>query len=185
VYPWEVPYLDIAIVDTHFHLDRESGFLLDNLGKLIVVFARILQMLGQPSKYYREGPIVKLGGVESWWADAWLGGFHLAGEKNAFTFRPKFPDTRPTCRSAIRLHEGAHFCGQVDEIGHFAMEFPPPEGAGQDGCKRNYRELPPPRRCGTRRALPRSRSTLRRARTSASGCTSPTCNGSGLTSAAH
>ena len=98
-------------------------------------------MLGKPDKYYREGPMVKLGGVESWWADAWLGGFHLAGEKNAFTFRPKFPDTGPNCRSAILLHEGAHFCGQVDEIGHFAMEFPPPDGAGQDGCKRNYREL--------------------------------------------
>jgi hypothetical protein len=36
---------------------------------------------------------------------------------------------------------GAHFCGKAGEIIHFATEFPPPNGAAQDGSKRNYKDL--------------------------------------------
>jgi hypothetical protein len=130
-----------AVANTHFHLDRDPGNLDANLHKLIVVFDRILQMLRKPRKFYREGPMVKLGGVESWWADAPVGGFHRTDEQNAFTFRPKYPDTGPNCRSAILLHEGAHFCGQAGEIIHFAYEFPTLDGTPHDGGPRNYKNL--------------------------------------------
>ncbi len=130
---------NFSFANVHFHLDRDWDHVEDNLAKLITVFGRIIEMLRNPGKYYREGPMVKLGAVESWWADAPTGGFHTAD--GTFTFRPRYPETGPNCRSAILIHEGAHFCGQVDEIIHFAMEFPPPDGTAQDGSKRNYKDL--------------------------------------------
>jgi hypothetical protein len=133
-----------AVANVHFHLDRDPGNLDANLHRLVVVFDRINRMLRNPGKYYREGPVVKLKARDgresvSAWADAPGGGFHRAD--GTFTFRPKYPETGPNCRSAILLHEGAHFCGQRGEIIHFAHEFPLPDGVGQDGCPRNYKNL--------------------------------------------
>lgn len=129
-----------AIANVHFHLDRNWQLVELNLAQIIEVFGRIMTMLRNPDRFYREGPMVKLGEVESWWADAPVGGFHLSAPNNTFTFRPRYPDTGPNCRAAILLHEGAHFCGLVGQIGHFAQEFPPPDGTPQGG-PRNYAQL--------------------------------------------
>lgn len=39
------------------------------------------------------------------------------------------------------LHECAHFVGGINEIGHYAIEFPAPNGQPQDGSAHNYTDL--------------------------------------------
>src|SRR5262249_59729103 len=59
------------------------------------------------------------------------------------TFRPGFAGCGPNTRAALILHSCAHFVGEADEIEHFALEVPAPEGAPHERGGRNYRELTP------------------------------------------
>ena len=131
------------MVNTHFHLDRSPNDLTANLGKLIRNYGLILQMLGDPGKFYQEGAaITSPPNKVSVFADAAMGGFHLPEPKNHITFRTQYPDCGPNTRTAMLIHEGAHFVGGVNEINHFAMEFPSPNGQPQgQGNTRNYAEL--------------------------------------------
>ena len=126
----------MGMINTHFHLDREPDRLSLNLVVLQNTYLRISTMLANPAKYMREGPETAL----SHWADAPVGGMDLAGEQNLFHVRTQFPNVGPNCRSAMLVHEGAHFCGQ-NAIIHFAFEFPPPDGGPQDGSTHNYAQM--------------------------------------------
>jgi len=110
-----------------------------NLTKLTTVFGRMLQVLGGAGSIFKDGPAVK----DSLFADAPMGGFSLFGTNFfAITFRPGFVNCGPNCRAAMIVHECAHFVGNVNEITHFAMEFPAPNGQAQGkGNTRNYKQL--------------------------------------------
>jgi peptidoglycan hydrolase-like protein with peptidoglycan-binding domain len=125
------------VVNTHFHLDRDPSNILINLGKAIGVFNKIVVMLSDPTTFYREGPET----ADSKFADAPMGGFSLAEPNHHITIRPQYPDCGPNCQSAMLVHEGAHFCGGLNEIRHFAHEFPVPDGEPQDGSSHNYAQM--------------------------------------------
>ncbi len=126
-------------VNTHFHLDRDPTRLTINLQTLSFRFGLIVQVLSDPAKFFKQGPAV----ADSPFADAPVGGFQFPGTKFHFiTFRPGFVTCGPNTRAAMLVHEGAHFIGGVNEIGHFAMEFPAPDGQPQGtGNTRNYKQL--------------------------------------------
>jgi peptidoglycan hydrolase-like protein with peptidoglycan-binding domain len=127
-----------SIANVHFHFDRDAGNLTSNLNKVFQTLRLIQQVLGSASQFFREGPAV----AGSPFADAPMGGLHFPGTPHNFiTFRPGFVSCGPNCRAAMLLHEGAHFVGGTNEIRHFAMEFPFPNGAPQDGSTRNYAQL--------------------------------------------
>lgn len=130
---------DITIANTHFHLDRDAANLKQNLIKLIGVYNLILQTLANGRKFFADGPL----NPKSPFADAPMGGFHLPGTvSNFITFRPGYKTCGPKTRTAMVVHECAHFVGGLNEISHFAMEFPFPNGQPQgDGNTRNYAEL--------------------------------------------
>ena len=123
-----------ATVNTHFHLDRDPSSILVNIDKISRVFSKILQVLNEPDRFYTEGAAT----AKSPFADAPMGG-HALNLK--MTFRTCYPTCGPNVRSAMLVHEGAHFCGGLNEINHFAMEFPAPQGQPQDGSTRNYEQL--------------------------------------------
>ena len=125
------------MVNTHFHLDRDAGGIMANLSKISGVFTRILRMLNDPSTFYREGVETD----KSKFADAPMGGMDVAAPNNTITIRTQYPDCGPMCRSAMLVHEGAHFCGGLNEIKHFAHEFPIPNGEPQDGSTHNYAQM--------------------------------------------
>lgn len=125
------------MINTHFHLDRDPGSIMLNLSKIDGVLARIQIMLGDPSKFYAEGVET----ASSKFADAPMGGMKAGPPFDKITFRTQYPDCGPMCRAAMLVHEGAHFCGGVNEIGHFAHEFPIPDGAPQDGSSHNYAQM--------------------------------------------
>ena len=78
----------------------------------------------------------------SLFADARLGGFFLPDPDRHITIRTQYTDCGPNCQAAMLVHEGAHFCGGLGEIGHFAHEFPIPDGQPQgNGNSRNYVQL--------------------------------------------
>ena len=87
------------VVNTHFHLDRSSNQIFANLQILIRNFRLILQMLSDPPKFYREGTaITSPPDKVSVFADAPMGGFHLAEPHNHITFRTQYPDCGPKTR---------------------------------------------------------------------------------------
>jgi hypothetical protein len=127
-----------AIANIHFHFDRDPGQLLASLTKVQRTYNLILQTFAGAVKYFREGPVAP----KSPYADAPMGGYHYPHtDFNFITFRPGFVDCGPNCRAAMLVHEGAHFVGGTNEIAHFAMEFPAPDGQPQDGSSRNYAQL--------------------------------------------
>lgn len=77
--------------------------------------------------------------ADSPFADAGMGGMHLRGNK--ITFRTHFAACGPNTRSAMLIHELAHFCGAHSEIRHFAKEFPFPNGTAQDGSPHDYARM--------------------------------------------
>lgn len=121
-------------VNTHFHLDRAPGSELANIDKITGVFQKILRTTDDTGKFYAEGAET----AKSLFADAPMGGFDL---NLKITFRTRYPTCGPNVRSAMIVHEGAHFCGGLNEINHFAFEFPAPAGQPQDGSARNYEQL--------------------------------------------
>jgi hypothetical protein len=127
-------------VNTHFHLDRNAGSARAAIALLITVFERIEQVFAVAPSLFRDG-----GGSGQYpVAETPLGGFHLREPAlRAITFRSGFAACGPNTRAALLLHASAHFVGDVWEIGHFALEFPAPEGIAQEGGLRNYRELTP------------------------------------------
>jgi peptidoglycan hydrolase-like protein with peptidoglycan-binding domain len=125
------------IVNTHFHLDRDPPNLFSNLGKAIGVFNRISTMLSDTTTFYREGPAT----AKSKFADAPMGGFSQPEPNHHITIRTQYPDCGPNCQAAMLVHEGAHFCGGLNEIRHFAHEFPVPNGEPQDGSTHNYAQM--------------------------------------------
>jgi len=125
------------IVNTHFHLDRDPSGIMVNLAKAIRVFSRIATMLSDPATFYREGPET----AASKFADAPMGGFDLAEPNHHITIRTQYPDCGPNCQAAMLVHEGAHFCGGLNEIKHFAHEFPIPNGTPQDGSAHDYASM--------------------------------------------
>lgn len=127
-----------SMVNTHFHLDRDSNNLLPNLDKISGVFSRISTMLNDPNRFFREGAST----AKSKFADAQTGGFNSSNASDVVTFRTEYPDCGPMCRTAMILHEGAHYCGGPGEIIHFAHEFPKFDGKPQDGGANNYASMP-------------------------------------------
>ncbi len=120
---------------THFHLDQEPAATLSNLVRLSTVFGLMQIVLANPSHYFTEGPAT----ADSPFADAGMGGMHLRGNK--ITFRTHFAACGPNTRSAMLIHELAHFCGAHSEIRHFAKEFPFPNGTAQDGSPHDYAQM--------------------------------------------
>jgi hypothetical protein len=127
-----------AVVNTHFHLDQDSDNLFDNLVKLSTIFSRISLMLNDPNRFFREGASTE----KSKFADAQTGGFSSSKASDVITFRSEYPDCGPMCRTAMIIHEGAHYCGGPGEIIHFAHEFPKFHGEPQDGGGNNYENMP-------------------------------------------
>jgi peptidoglycan hydrolase-like protein with peptidoglycan-binding domain len=127
-----------AIANTHFHLDRDPNNLLSNVGKIGTIFRRIAQVLADPNRFFREGASTAI----SKFADAPTGGFSSSAASDVITFRTEYPDCGPFCRSAMIVHEGAHYCGAKDEIIHFAHEFPKFAGEPQDKGTNNYENMP-------------------------------------------
>jgi hypothetical protein len=130
----------LATVNTHFHLDRDAAGAGEALASLESIFARIEQVLDAANDVLREGapltgsPVVEVP----------LGAFRSADAAvRAITIRPGFGSCGPNTRAALILHACAHFVGDADEIGHFALEFPAPDGAPHERGGRNYRELRP------------------------------------------
>lgn len=126
-------------VNTHFHLDREPNKVEANLQELIRLYGLIMRTFADAQTIFIDGPAVP----NSPFADAPMGGFQLPGtEFHRITFRPGFVNCGPNTRSAMLVHEGAHFVGGINEISHFAMEFPAPDGQPQgNGNVRNYAQL--------------------------------------------
>lgn len=127
-----------SVVNTHFHLDRDASNLLVNINKISSVFSRISSMLNDPNRFFREGAST----AKSKFADARTGGFSSSNTSDVVTFRTEYPDCGPMCRTAMILHEGAHYCGGPGEIIHFAHEFPKFDGEPQDGGANNYANMP-------------------------------------------
>jgi peptidoglycan hydrolase-like protein with peptidoglycan-binding domain len=130
-------------VNTHFHLDRDPANLAANLQKLFDVFGRIRQVLGNAVAIFKDGPVTVLpDGTLTLFADAPVGGFNLPGTPSfAVTFRPGYLTCGINCRAAMIVHECAHFVGGFGEIGHFAMEFPAPQGKPQGTSAHDYLNL--------------------------------------------
>lgn len=126
-----------ATVNTHFHLDRDPLNLTGNLFKILRIFSRMQQVLMNPAKFYREGAATP----KSPFADAPMGGFDAGEPFNHITFRTQYPSCGPNCRAAMIVHECAHLVGGLNEIGHFAMEFPAPNGQPQDGSAHDYASM--------------------------------------------
>jgi len=125
------------VVNTHFHLDRDPDRLPANLAELNRIFGLILRVLGDPHRFYREGAAT----LKSPFADAPLGGLQRSSPDDQITFRTRFPECGPNCQAAMIIHECAHFVGgqgPLDQIAHFAKEFPAPEGEAQDLSLHNY-----------------------------------------------
>src|SRR5262245_3781566 len=122
---------DLATVNTHFHLDRDVSGIRDAVTRMREVFARIEQVLGA-ARTSVGSPLV-----------ASPPGAFDAGDAScrAITFRPGLGSYGPNTRAALLLHACTHFVG--DEIEHFALEFPAPDGAPHERGSRNYRELSP------------------------------------------
>jgi len=127
-----------SVVNTHFHLDRDPNNLFDNLTKILNIFNRIARVLADPNRFFREGASTP----KSKFADAQTGGFSSASASDVVTFRTEYPDCGPMCRTAMIIHEGAHYCGAKDEIIHFAHEFPKFAGEPQDKGTNNYQDMP-------------------------------------------
>jgi hypothetical protein len=130
----------LATLNTHFHLDRDASGTRGSITRVVEVFTRIEQVLDAAADIFREGaPLVGSPVVE-----APLGALHSPDAGNrAITFRPGLTSYGPNTRAALVLHACAHFVGDTDEIEHFALEFPPPDGAPHERGSRNYRELAP------------------------------------------
>ena len=130
----------LATVNTHFHLDRDAADPRGSISRVAEVFARIERVLDAAADVFREGAML----AESPVVEAPLGAFHSdhAGLR-AITFRPGLTSYGPNTRAALILHACAHFVGDAEEIEHFALEFPAPDGAPHERGSRNYRELMP------------------------------------------
>lgn len=126
------------VANIHFHLDRDVPNTARNMDKLILVFERIHQVLKNPTAFYREGPQT----ATSLFADAPVGGLGFGAPANIITFRTQYPDCGPNCRAAMLVHEGAHLCGGLNDIIHFAHEFPLFDGEPQDAGTNNYKNMP-------------------------------------------
>jgi peptidoglycan hydrolase-like protein with peptidoglycan-binding domain len=132
-----LPFL-FNTVNTHFHLDRDPSSIMVNLQKIVSVFSRINRVLARASTFFRDGPALAKFNT----ADAVMGGFNHPGTDLFFiTFRPGYVGFGPKCRTAMIIHEGAHFVGGDNQIKHFAMEFPKPNGTPQDTGTRNYTDM--------------------------------------------
>lgn len=128
----------VEIINKHFHFDRLKANHAFYLQKLRNVFKLSLDVLGDADRFFQEGS-------GQGFADAPMGGFHFKNSPlfNHITIRAQFPPCGPNARAAMLVHECAHFVGFVNEIRHFAMEFPEPNGAPQDGSAHNYAQLTP------------------------------------------
>jgi hypothetical protein len=130
----------LSTVNTHFHLDRDATGSREAISRLIDVFGRIDDVLGAAADVFREGGPM----AESPVVEAPLGALHAKdAAQRTITFRPGFAGCGPNTRAALILHACAHFVGDADEIAHFALEFPAPEGAPHERSARNYCELTP------------------------------------------
>jgi peptidoglycan hydrolase-like protein with peptidoglycan-binding domain len=130
--------MDLATVNTHFHLDRDVSGGREAVSRMLEVFARIEQVLAAAADVFREGATL----IGSPVVETPLGAFDAADPgRRAITFRPGLTSYGPNTRAALILHACTHFVG--DEIEHFALEFPAPDGAPHERGSRNYRELTP------------------------------------------
>jgi hypothetical protein len=130
----------LATVNTHFHLDRNATGTREAISRLIDVFGRIEGVLDAAREVFCEGGPM----VESPVVEAPLGALHASDPAlRIITFRPGFAECGRNTRAALILHACAHFVGDADEIAHFALEFPAPDGAPHERGARNYYELTP------------------------------------------
>ena len=130
----------LATVNTHFHLDRDATRSREAISRLIDVFGRIEGVLDAAAEVFREGGPM----VESPVVEAPLGALHESDPVlRTITFRPGFAECGRNTRAALILHACAHFVGDADEIAHFALEFPAPDGAPHELGARNYCQLTP------------------------------------------
>lgn len=129
---------DIQIINKHFHFDRLKNNHSWYLQKIRNVFKLSADVLNNAAKYFQEGP-------GDGFADAPMGGYHFKNSPifNHITIRREFPPCGKNARAAMLVHECAHFVGFVNEIRHFAREFPAPDGEPQDGSRHNYSQLTP------------------------------------------
>lgn len=129
---------DIQIINKHFHFNRLKHNHEWYLNKVRNVFKLSADVLNNAAKYLQEG-------AGDGFADAPMGGYHFKNSPqfNHITIRREFPPCGINARAAMLTHECAHFVGFVNEIRHFAMEFPEPDGAPQDGSRHNYSQLTP------------------------------------------
>jgi hypothetical protein len=126
--------------NTHFHLDRSTpGNQLWHLGKAIETFRLAEFVLRNAPIYFRNGPY-----KANSFAEAYLGGYHLPADpvRNQIIILERFKECGPRARAAMLIHECAHFCGGINEIGHYARELPEPAGT-PDQSPRNYAQLTP------------------------------------------
>jgi hypothetical protein len=127
-------------VNTHFHLDRDASCLPRSLVRLASIFARIEEVLSAAADVIREAaPLAASTVVEA--PIAGVGACDAAAR--TITVRPGLAVCGPNTRAALILHACAHVVGGADEIEHFALEFPAPDGSPHERGCRNYRELTP------------------------------------------
>jgi hypothetical protein len=139
--PRRTPLADrLVTVNTHFHLDRDASCISASLTRLAGVFARIEEVLADAADVIREAACLAASPV----VEAPIGGFG-AGDTagRTITVRPGLAACGPNTRAALILHACAHVVGEADEIEHFALEFPAPDGSPHERGSRNYRELTP------------------------------------------
>lgn len=129
---------DVQVINRHFHFDRLKTPADFYLNKVRNVFRLSADVLSNGARYFQEG-------AGDGFADAPMGGYHFKNSPqfNHITIRREFPPCGPNAKSAMLVHECAHFVGFVNEIRHFAMEFPAPDGQAQDGSRHNYSQLTP------------------------------------------
>lgn len=128
----------IQTLNLHFHLNRLTASPEWYLNKIRRVFELTVDVLVNAAHYLQEGP-------GNGFADAPMGGYHFKNSPafNHITIRKEFPPCGLNARAAMLVHECAHFVGFLNEITHFAMEFPPPQGKPQGKSNHNYQQLTP------------------------------------------
>ena len=127
-------------MNTHFHLDRDASGSRDAVRRMLEVFARIEQVLAAAADVFREG--ATLAALPSWRRRSARSTRATPAAARSRS-GPGSTSYGPNTRAALILHACAHFVGETDEIEHFALEFPAPDGAPHERGSRNYRELTP------------------------------------------
>jgi hypothetical protein len=128
-----------ASLNTHFHLGftfplsgKEALLLVrQRVGQLIGTYRLIMSVLARADSFFDEDL-----SDNTAFAKAKLGGLNNGGK---ISFCPPYLTLGPKFRTAVIVHEGAHF---VDaSIGHFASELPAPNGSPVGASTKNYAQL--------------------------------------------